>query len=310
MNALTRLLPAAIGLAGVLTSPAQDSAVALKKVGDDKVAVSIGGQPFTELLFGKDRAKPVFYPIYGPGQVPMTRDFPFHKNTKGEKHDHPHHESLWYTHGEVNGISFWHLGKGNGKIKQTGLQVHGDTITTTNDWKSPKDGRVCSDERVMKFSALPGGARVIDFTITIEASDGDVKFGDTKEGSMGIRTHHLLRTDKGADVKNSAGQTGKSIWGKPAKWVNYQSKIGDKPVGVAIFDSPENPRHPSTWHARDYGLVAANPFGAHHFSGAKRGTGDLDLKSGDSVTFHYAFVFHRGSAEDKSIEELYSAWAK
>ena len=285
---------------------AQGAEIKISKA-TDKVIVKVGDQTFTELLFGNDRSKPVLYPIFGPGQIPMTRDFPFHKNTEGEKHDHPHHESLWYTHGDVNGISFWHIGKNTGKIKQTGLEIAGDTIHTTNDWLSSKQERICSDKRTMKFSTLPGGARVIDFTITLTASDGDVTFGDTKEGTMGIRTHHLLRTDRGADVTNSAGQKGKSIWGKPAKWVNYQSKIDGKPIGVAIFDSPKNPRHPSTWHARDYGLVAANPFGAHHFSGAKKGTGNLVIKSGDSITFSYAFVFHPA---DQPIAELYDRWAK
>jgi len=311
MSRITQLV-SVLSFASLLsfTAGAQDAAVSIKAVGDDKVQVKIGDETFTELLFGDDRSKPVFYPIYGPGQTPMTRDFPFKKDTEGEKHDHPHHESLWYTHGDVNGISFWHIGKDTGTITQTAFKIDGDTITTSNDWLSVEKKRVCSDQRIVKFSTLPGGARVIDFTVTIKASDGDVKFGDTKEGSMGIRTHHLLRTNKGADVSNSAGQKGGSIWGKPAKWVNYQSKINDKPVGVAIFDSPKNPRHPSTWHARDYGLVAANPFGAHDFSKAKKGTGDLVIKSGESITFHYAFVFHNGSEEKSSIEDLYKSWAK
>ncbi|MGI9239748.1 MAG: PmoA family protein, partial [Verrucomicrobiales bacterium] len=303
MHTLSRLIPL-ISLSTVLVASAQEAAVSIKSK-PDRATVRIGDSPFAELLFGADRAKPVLYPVFGPHQVRMTRDFPFKDSTKGEKHDHPHHESLWYTHGDVNGISFWHLGKDAGTIKQTELAVDGDTISTSNEWLSPKGKRVCTDQRKMKFSALPGGARLIDFTVTIEASDGDVKFGDTKEGSMGIRTNPLLRTDKGAEVANSAGQKGKAIWGKPAKWVNYQSKIDGNPVGVAIFDSPNNPRHPSTWHARDYGLVAANPFGAHDFSGAKKGAGDLTIKSGESVTFHYAFVFHNGSDEEQSIEDLY-----
>ena len=279
MHFIPRLIPI-LSLASILSAGAQEAPIAIK-AGKDRVVITIGDQPFTELLFAADRAKPVFYPVFGPNQIPMTRDFPFKDTTPGEKHDHPHHESLWYTHGDVNGVSFWHLGDDAGTIKQTDLKIDGDTITTTNDWVAPDGKRVCSDRRVMKFSSLPGGARVIDFSITIQASDGDVKFGDTKEGSMGIRTHPLLRTDKGAEVTNSAGQKGKAIWGKPAKWVNYQSKIDDKPVGVAIFDSPKNPRHPSTWHAREYGLVAANPFGAHDFSGAAKGAGDFCIKSGE-----------------------------
>lgn len=310
MHRITRLFPILAIASAISASSAQDAPITIVKQAADRVQVKVGDQVFTELLFGADRSKPVLYPIYGPGQIPMVRDYPFKDTTKGEKHDHPHHESLWYTHGDVNGISFWHLGKDAGTIKQTKLAIDGATIKTSNDWLSAENKRVCSDERTMKFSTLPGAARVIDFTITIKASDGELKFGDTKEGSMGIRTHHQLRTDKGADASNSAGDKGKSVWGKAAKWVNYQSEIDGKPAGVAIFDHPQNPRHPSTWHAREYGLIAANPFGARHFSGAKPGTGDLVIKSGESVTFHYAFVFHHGSDENKSIGDLYNAWAK
>ena len=308
MHFLSRLINVSI-LTSALSATAQEAAISIK-TGQDRAEVSIGGQPFTELLFGADRAKPVLYPIFGPHQIRMTRDFPFKDTTPGEKHDHPHHESLWYTHGDVNGVSFWELSKQAGTIKQTELKVDGDTIETKDDWLAPGGKRVCRDRRAMKFSSLPGGARMIDFTITIEASDGDLTFGDTKEGSMGIRTHPLLRTDKGAEVTNSEGQKGKAIWGKPARWVNYQSKIDGKQVGVAIFDSPKNPRHPSTWHAREYGLVAANPFGAHDFSGAAKGTGDLKIKSGESVTFRYAFLFHNGSDEKESVDAHYEAWAK
>ncbi|MFT4546914.1 MAG: hypothetical protein ACI8XO_002369 [Verrucomicrobiales bacterium] len=305
MKIVTRMT-AILLLSSSLPLNAQEAEISISK-GTSKVEIKAGDQPFAELRFGPERSKPVLYPIFGPGQVKMTRDFPFSNDTKGEKHDHPHHESLWYTHGNVNGISFWHIDKNTGTIKQTGVEISGDTIITSNDWLGPDEKRVCSDQRVMKFSILPDGSRLIDFTVTINASDGDVTFGDTKEGSMGIRTHHLLRTDKGAEVTNSAGQKGKSIWGKPAKWVNYQSKIEGKPIGVAMFDSPQNPRHPTTWHARDYGLVAANPFGAHDFSKAKKGTGDLVIKSGESVKFRYAIVFHKTT---KPIEDIYNAWAK
>ena len=308
MNPLT-LTISMLSIWGTMTVSAQDTAIRITR-GSDRLKITAGDQAFAELLFGSGRSKPVLYPIYGPGQIHMTRDFPFKHGTKGEERDHPHQESLWYTHGDVNGISFWHVGKEAGTIKQTGFTTDGNVVTTTNNWVGPDKKRVCSDQRVMKFSVLPGGARMIDFTITIKASDGDVTFGDTKEGSMGIRTHHLLRTDRGAEATNSAGQKGKSIWGKAAKWVNYQGKIEDKPVGVAIFDSPKNPRHPTTWHAREYGLIAANPFGAHDFSRAKKAAGDLVIKSGESVTFHYAFLFHNGSEEKKSIEELYQAWSE
>lgn len=306
------MIAASVGLvaadpaATVAPEVTKEATITIEKEGKGNYVVRVGDKPFTKLLCGKHRVKPVLYPIYGPGGVKMTRDYPFSKETKGEAHDHPHHESLWYSHGDVNGVDFWAVGEGKGRIKQTGRSVFDGTIYMGHDWDGPDGKRICEDMRTMKFSTLPGGARVIDFKIELIASNGEVTFGDTKEGSMAIRSNPALRIDKGAEASNSAGDKGKALWGKAAKWVNYQN--GDS--GFAIFDHPKNPRHPTTWHARDYGLVAANPFGAHHFSGAKLGTGDLVIKSGESVTFQYSFVFHRGKMEKKSIENLYTIWSK
>ena len=243
----------------------------------------------------------------------MTRDYPFKKGTPGEASDHPHHASLWFTHGEVNGISFWHVGKNTGVIKhQKLLKVEGNTITTANKWLSAKGEEQCSDETIINIHAL-GKDRAIDFDISVIASAGDVKFGDTKEGSMGIRTNPALRL-KGPVAKghavNSEGISGRDIWGKRAKWVDYWGAINGNTVGVAIFDHPGNPRHPTWWHARDYGLVAANPFGVHNFERKPKGTGDLIIKSGEKVRFRYRFIFHSGDVKAAKIAEGYSAWAK
>jgi len=125
---------------------------------------------------------------------------------------------------------------------------------------------------------------------------------------MGIRTHPALRIDKGAIAVNSAGDKGDSLWGKSAKWVDYRGEIDGKAAGVAIFDHPTNPRHPTTWHARNYGLIAANPFGLSQFKKAAKGAGNMTVKAGDSVTFRYAFLFHRGSGEPKPVGDFYQEW--
>ena len=129
---------------------------------------------------------------------------------------------------------------------------------------------------------------------------------------MGIRTHPALRV-KGevatGKALNSAGDKDKSIWGKNAKWVYYWGKIDGKEVGVGIFDHPTNPRHPTTWHARDYGLVAANPFGIHDFQKKPKGAGAMIIKDGESVTFRYAFVFIAGDPAKSKVAQVYENWA-
>ena len=293
------------------------------KQADGKAIVTIDGKPFAEYLH-TGHAKPIVYPIIGPHGIEMTRNYPMKEDVDNEARDHPHHKSFWYTHDDVNGVQFWmeyprkDSAKKPGKIIQQKLTIQEDSIVTENDWTAPDGKVVCSDLRTVRFGAVPVG-RFIDFAITLKASAGDVVFGDTKEGSMGIRTHPLLRlqtdekrgnhTAKGKSI-NSEGVQGKEMWGKRAKWVDYWAPIDGHTVGIAIFDHPENPRHPTWWHARYYGLVAANPFGIHDFEKKPEGTGNMKIAAGDSVTFRYRFLFHEGDHQQADIAGQYQAFAK
>ena len=291
----------------LFTAPACAAGEVKLEQADGRVAVTVDGEPFTTYIF-EGRAKPILYPIHAPGGTPMTRRYPIEDAGPTEAKDHPHHASLWFTHGDVNGVSFWHIGKNTGRILNTAVETDGDAIRSKNKWVDAKDKTVLTDETTLRFGASEN-ARIIDYTVKLIASEGAVKFGETKEGSMGIRSHPNLRLQgksAGGKALNSEGVTGKAVWGKDAKWVAYWGKIDDKPVGFAIFDHPENPRHPTGWHARDYGLVAANPFGGHVFNRKKpKGSGALHLKKGESVTLRYRFVFYTGEATAERIETMY-----
>ncbi|MGB7342948.1 MAG: PmoA family protein [Pirellulaceae bacterium] len=302
------------------TTLAQSQRVKLTE-DDDKIVVTIDGQPFTNYVH-KGHAKPIFFPVIGPHEIPMTRSYPMVKDVDNEASDHPHHKSLWYTHDDVNGVKFWiEYDKDEqpvyGKIVPAKTEIIGDAIHTDNQWRTPDGKVVCSDRRVIRFGA-DDHSRFIDMTITLRATDGDVVFGDTKEGTMGIRTNPSLRlkadpkrgnhTAAGQSI-NSEGVEGKAMWGKRAKWVDYWAPINEHIVGIAIMDHPSNPRHPTWWHARDYGLIAANPFGVHDFEGKPVGTGDLTIKDSESVSFRYRFVFHEGDVKEAKIEQAYEAFA-
>jgi hypothetical protein len=247
----------------------------------------------------------------------MTRDYPMKDGTPDEARDHKHHQSLWFTHGDVNGVDFWALGRG--KIVTTKVEDPVESgseasIVLHDKWVDPEGKTVCTDTQKLTFHKAvvvnENEVTAIDYEITIHASEGDITFGDTKEGTMAIRTHPKLRIDKGAAAVNSEGITGAAIWGKRAKWVDYSGEVGGKNVGVSIFDHPSNPRHPTWWHARAYGLVAANPFGIHDFEKKPGGTGDLKVEKGKSVTFKYRFLLHEGGADDVKVAERFAEWAK
>ena len=296
--------------------------VTIKPLDKNRLSIELDGEKFTEYVYG-NTPKPILYPIWGPRGIQMMRHYPMKSDVSGEANDHPHHRSFWFTHGDVNGISFWHEGSDAGTIqhhKFVNLISGGErgVIQTENNWLSPDGKRICRDERTLSFQAGSNESRIVDFTITIHASDGEILFGDTKEGSMGIRTHPNLRlsndqnrgviTASGRAV-NSEGHQDLALWGKRAKWVDYWGDIDGNILGVGIFDHPSNLRHPTWWHARQYGLVAANPFGIHDFERKPDGTGDYKIAEGKSLTFRYRFVFHKGNAEQAGIADLYQAFA-
>ena len=284
----------------------------------DRLRVEINGQFFTEYFY-QDVPRPYCYPLMGPGDVAMTRNWPM-KDLPNEDHDHPHHRSLWFAHGSVNGQDFWSEQKAFGKtVHEEFLEVKSGkevgVIRERNKWVAA-DGKVaCTDERTLRFHN-PGSAneRVIDFEITLKASNGELTLGDTKEGTMAVRLAETMRlkgkVGKG-HIVNSAGVRDGQTWGKRADWCDYYGPVDGKTVGIAIFDNPKNPRYPTWWHVRDYGLFAANPFGQHDFESLpNKNAGDLVVPAGQSVTFRYRFYLHEGDDQQAKVAEKYKQYVK
>lgn len=299
------------------SSPADDKRKPPHAAPDKKsVLLTAGGTEFASYIY-QGYPKPVVYPILGPGGVAMTRKWPLEAAAPGEETDHPHHQGLWFNHGSVNGIDFWAISDKSGKIVVTEAPVvedqsGGTRVKSKEEWRGP-DGTVVCRSQTTVSSGVDGEDRYLDYTITITATEGDVTLGDTKEGTMAIRTRPELNL-KGAVAKgqavNSEGVTGAAIWAKHAKWVDYWAPVNGHTLGIACFDHPSNLRHPTTWHARDYGLIAANPFGLHDFEKQPKGAGDHPLKMGESLTFKYRWLFHAGDAKTAKIAERWEKWSK
>ncbi|MSU62835.1 MAG: hypothetical protein EXS31_10630 [Pedosphaera sp.] len=296
------------------SSDSPSKGVSIRDTGK-KLIIQIAGQPFSEYHY-KDVPRPFLYPISGPGAAPMTRNWPM-ADAANEEQDHPHHRSLWFTHGDVNGQDFWSEAPTAGKVvHQNFVKVRSGadvgTVTERNNWVA-RDGTVtCSDVRTMRIFARPGNERVLDLDVTLHAGKSDVVLGDTKEGTMAIRLNEAMRL-KGkigtGHIVNSEGVRDGDTWGKRAKWCDYHGLVNGKTVGVAIFDHPSNPRHPTWWHVRDYGLFAANPFGLHDFEKKPVGAGNLTIPAGKSLTFRYRFYLHEGNEQQARVEERYRNYA-
>ena len=337
---LFKLALTTLCLVMALTSLPATPAVQLTPL-PDRIRIEIDGRLFTEYIYGDGATRPYCYPILASDGTPMTRNFPM-KNVAGEDTDHPWHRSLWFEHSMVNGVDFWNEGKGDaGKSpSQKGRTVQDSftldaagTIRTHDNWVAPDGKVICTDDRAIRFQAT-ADARMIDYAVTLHApADQPLLMGDNKDGTMAIRLAQWMTmphknqgggaaiTGEGSNVLSSATSAGHivnslgirddQVWGKRADWCDYYSQLNGKTYGVAIFDHPQNLRHPTWWMARDYGLFGANPFGQHDYENLKDQPhiGDYTIPAGGSLTLRYRFYFHTGDEKTAHLADQYAAYA-
>lgn len=279
------------------------------EVASGSVQIRTDGEWFAGYDFSS-YAKPILYPLKGPGGVDVTRNFPMRAGVAGESTDHEHHKSVWLAHGNVNGLDFW---SEQARIANVSVESLCDAanwpgFVATNVWLD-HDKTVITERATYRFCDL-GDVRFVDCLFELRA-ETDVRFSDTKEGTFAIRTRpelQLAREDAAlpvAHAENSAGQTDRNVWGQRAEWVSYFGQVDGSPIGVAIFDHPDNLRHPTTWHAREYGLVAANPFGLHDFLKEPPGSGDYELAHGQQLNLHYRLAIYRGEFQRERIAQWF-----
>lgn len=257
----------------------------------------------------KDTPKPYVYPLLSPAGLAVTRNYPM-KTVAGEPTDHPHHRSMWLGFGDVNGVDFWGETPKSGKMVQKTIAFDPISvgpywsIHTTNDWIMPDGRKLASDERKVAFYSCKYGMFVVT-TVKLIASVCDLKFGDSKEGFFGVRLAPSLTLKDGkGHILNSEGDTDAKAWGKRARWIDYTGEVNGKVVGVAMFDSTGNYGYPTYWHARDYGLLAANPFGGKAFTGDEKKEAPLSLVFTDSATLVYITLIHDGKLDEKTLNKL------
>jgi STE24 endopeptidase len=281
--------------------------VDLRAVGNDHVAVTINGQPFSDFYIGQQYAKPFLAPLRSPDGIIVTRRFPM-QEIAGESHDHPHHRGLWIGYGDVDNVNFWEnepnssTSKGNPSVKGKVVLLSLDalkpgkqsgSITANFEWQAPGRGAILEERRTMTFYAARDVRRVDVEAVVTARQEAD--FGDTKEGFFAIRVADSMAGKNGGIIRNSAGaETEKNVWGKRADWVDYSGTVDGQKVGITIYDDPRNYNHPPRWHVRNYGLFAVNPFGVKDFDPQSTDHGGYHLHPGESFTFRYKVIIHPG----------------
>ena len=334
------LLLGSLVLAGSLqVAMAADNAV---KVAVDeshqRVDVTIGGQPFTAYVWPSTLKKPVLFPLVAADGVAVTRGYPLAPR-ETERVDHPHHAGLWFNYGNANGFDFWNNSDAIKPEQRPKMgTIHHEKIVSSKSgakgelvvdsvWETGA-GQKIFNQRTNYVFWQKGDERTIDMTVTLTALD-KVVFHDDKEGVLGLRVAHFLEspTEKGgtfADAsgrptpvqgstagatgvyRTSEGVTGDAVWSTRGKWCELTGKTADgKTETIAIFDHTGNPNYPTYWHARGYGLFAANPLGQKIFD-AKRPQLDYTVEKGANTTFHYRITI---SSHDVSVDEMNKASA-
>lgn len=268
-----------------------------------------------ELLRYEAGRVPFIYPLPSPSGANLARRWPIEDAASGEELDHPHHRSMWFSHGSVNGFDFWSWhGKGEPHIQHLNVTdaaggPDGASFTAHLQWVAAGQP-LLKETRTYRFSRPDRKSLAIRFETQLVALAETVEFGDTKEGSFAVRVDRTLRltgTMARGSILDSSGRTDAETWGKRSNWVAFHGpdELGE-PAVIAMFDHPGNLRHPTWWHARDYGLLAANPFGIHDFEGLDDSSaGRFVLKKDESMTLRYLVLLHHGTP---SSADLPAAW--
>ncbi len=307
---------------------AQQQVSVLKSTKDKKIDVLIDGKAFTSFLYPDTLEKCVLYPLIAANGTSVTRGFPLNPQP-GDPIDHPHHIGLWLNYENLNGLDFWNnsyaipAAKKNqygwirtDKILETKSGTTG-VIAYHANWINQAKEVILEETTRYEFSG-DANQRVIDRITTLTANI-EARFTDAKDGMLGIRLAHALEIPSKVDQKftddkgivttvkagtdkipngnylTSAGKMGDDAWSTRGEWCKVFGKMGSDSISVSIIDHPKNPNYPTFWHARGYGLFAANPLGEKIFTNGKSAK-NLVLQKGESVTFKYRIVITNGKA--------------
>jgi hypothetical protein len=297
----------------------------------DQIEFRIGDHLVGRYHIGPAVAKPYFWPLNAPNGKPVTRGWPMADAAPEDEKDHIHQKSAWFCHGDiipegiklvklikiVEGVDFWSETPGHGKIvcvkvgEKTQAKDHG-SIVTHNEWRANDGQKILDEVRTLHLYNL-GDAQLLVLDIDLHASVVPLTFGDTKEGSMGVRVRGSVTEKKGnGKITNAEGkETEKNAWGLESAWCDYSGPVEGTTAGIAVLVDPSNP-HPTYWHSRGYGLMAANPFGRAKsgFPGAKGKTELVKLAKGEHLKLRYGLLLHMGDAKEGKVAEHYAQFVK
>lgn len=269
----------------------------------DRLHIQIDGKQFATYVWedGKVR-RPYFAHVHAPNGVQVTRNRPPVAGKDATDHD-TMHPGLWLAFGDVAGADFWR-NKGTVAhaefVEKPKATKTGGTFAVRNRY-TVGEKTVCEEVCRITITVRKAG-HLLDWTSEFTGPE-EFSFGDQEEMGLGVRVATPITVKNGGRILNSAGaKNEKEAWGKQADWCDYGGTIDGKEVGVALMPDPANFRR-SWFHARDYGLLVANPFGQNAFARGEKSK--VVVKKGETFRLRFGVLVHAGKVD---VGAAYAEW--
>jgi hypothetical protein len=286
---------------------------------DDRLVISIGGDPFATYVFDDaEITRPYFMNVKAPGGIQVTRNQPPIVGT--DLMDHPtFHPGIWLAFGDLNGADSWRLKAPVKHVefveKPTATETGGSFAVRNRHLNAAGSDEAVCDE-VFRCRIEPRGTGYLVLWDSTFSSENEFYFGDQEEMGLGVRVATSIRAEHkpnsgipagNGTISNAEGQINeKEVWGKTSDWCDYSGTIDGKHVGMTLMCHPSNFR-PSWFHARDRGLLEANPFGEQAFTDG--GPSKVTVKPGESLRLRYGILVHASpEGETPDLAAAYKAY--
>jgi len=306
---MTRVLPLFFAVA--LAVPAADppAGVVSFKQAPGGLDVRIDDRTVAEYVHGDAKIlRPYFRHLRTRTGIQVTRTSPPVAGTDADDHA-TMHPGLWLAFGDLGGGDFW---RNKGRVKHVGFAIEPKggpgrgSFVVRNDYEA--NGKtICTEECEVAVTAKPDGYR-LDWASTITVKEA-IAFGDQEEMGLGLRVATPLTVKKGGAILNADGRKDEAqVWGKTAAWCAYGGEIDRQRVGVVLMPDPGNFR-PCWFHARDYGLLVANPFGRKAFT--KGEASRVEVKPGEPFRLRFGVEVYAVPADrTPDVAAMYREYLK
>lgn len=289
---------------------AADTAAVIKQDAST-VSISFDGSPVLVYRYGDAPFKPYVKELYTPAGVQILRDSP---------HDHVHHRGLMFGL-QVNGADYWGEHARSGKQRNAGLAVRQDissdgvshvsciSCTQTLRWTPPGEEQPVLAERRTIEARFDKGLRATLLTwqteLKPEPGRKSITLTGTHYDGLGIRFVESM--DKGGRFLYACDQPGPIVRGTErvtaTRWCAYSAVADGKPVTVALFDHPANPRRPAGMFsmAGHFAYLSVTP------NVWKR---PMTIEADKPLHLRYGVALWDGKVERDEIEQTYKTWAE